>query len=158
MSYTNAPRRWRPNCSAAGWSRVRPFRSCFRLARNSSGRFAGILLAGGIPVPIYPPFRADRIAEYAKRQSNILRNAEARFLVTWRQAEGLARLLKPARSYAARSAERARALQTPQRRRRRKKSLLRSSGVRLKILCITRAAKTLRFCNTRPARRAIRKP
>ena len=31
--------------------------------------FAGILLAGGIPVPIYPPFRADRIAEYATRQS-----------------------------------------------------------------------------------------
>jgi fatty-acyl-CoA synthase len=57
--------------------------------------FAGILLAGGIPVPIYPPFRADRIAEYAKRQSNILRNAEARFLITWKQAEGLARLLKP---------------------------------------------------------------
>src|SRR3984885_288490 len=58
--------------------------------------FAGILLAGGIPVPIYPPFRADRIAEYATRQSNILRNAEARFLITWKQAEGLARLLKPA--------------------------------------------------------------
>jgi len=57
--------------------------------------FAGILLAGGIPVPIYPPFRADRIAEYATRQSAILRNAEARFLITWRQAEGLARLLKP---------------------------------------------------------------
>src|ERR1700677_4522557 len=57
--------------------------------------FAGILLAGGIPVPIYPPFRADRIAEYATRQANILRNAEARFLITWRQAEGLARLLKP---------------------------------------------------------------
>jgi len=57
--------------------------------------FAGILLAGGIPVPIYPPFRADRIAEYATRQSNILRNAEARFLITWREAEGLARLLQP---------------------------------------------------------------
>jgi fatty-acyl-CoA synthase len=57
--------------------------------------FFGVLLAGGIPVPIYPPFRADKIAEYAKRQTNILRNAEARFLVTWRQAEGLARLLKP---------------------------------------------------------------
>src|ERR1700730_8464580 len=27
--------------------------------------FAGILLSGGIPVPIYPPFRADRIAEHA---------------------------------------------------------------------------------------------
>ncbi|MGH9745273.1 MAG: AMP-binding protein [Candidatus Acidiferrales bacterium] len=57
--------------------------------------FAGILLAGGIPVPIYPPFRADRIAEYATRQSNILRNAEAQFLVTWKQAESLARLLQP---------------------------------------------------------------
>jgi len=57
--------------------------------------FAGILLAGGIPVPIYPPFRADRIAEYATRQSNILRNAEAQFLVTWHQAHPLARLLQP---------------------------------------------------------------
>jgi fatty-acyl-CoA synthase len=57
--------------------------------------FAGILLAGGIPVPIYPPFRADRIAEYAARQSNILRNAEAQFLLTWRQAENLAKLLQP---------------------------------------------------------------
>lgn len=57
--------------------------------------FAGVLLAGGIPVPIYPPFRADRIAEYATRQAKILRNAESRFLITFRQAEGLARQLKP---------------------------------------------------------------
>jgi 1-acyl-sn-glycerol-3-phosphate acyltransferase len=57
--------------------------------------FAGILLAGGIPVPIYPPLRADRIGEYATRQANILRNAESRFLFTFRQAEGLARLLQP---------------------------------------------------------------
>ncbi len=57
--------------------------------------FAGVLLAGAIPVPIYPPLRADRIGEYATRQSNILRNAESRFLFTFRQAEGLARLLKP---------------------------------------------------------------
>jgi fatty-acyl-CoA synthase len=57
--------------------------------------FAGILFAGGIPVPIYPPFRADRIAEYATRQANILRNAETRFLITFRQAESLARLLRP---------------------------------------------------------------
>jgi len=57
--------------------------------------FAGILLAGGIPVPIYPPLRADRIGEYATRQANILRSADSRFLVTFRQAEGLARLLQP---------------------------------------------------------------
>ena len=57
--------------------------------------FAGVLLAGGIPVPIYPPFRADRIAEYAARQSAILQNAEACLLVTFRQAEAVARLLTP---------------------------------------------------------------
>jgi len=55
----------------------------------------GVLLAGAIPVPIYPPFRADRIEEYALRQSAILRNAEARLLVTFRQAERVARLLMP---------------------------------------------------------------
>ena len=34
--------------------------------------FAGTLLARATPVPIYPPFRADRVAEYAERQSAIL--------------------------------------------------------------------------------------
>jgi 1-acyl-sn-glycerol-3-phosphate acyltransferase len=57
--------------------------------------FFGVMLAGGIPVPIYPPFRADRIEEYASRQAAILRNAEARFLVTFRAAERLAKLLQP---------------------------------------------------------------
>ncbi|MGH9702964.1 MAG: AMP-binding protein, partial [Candidatus Acidiferrales bacterium] len=57
--------------------------------------FFGTLLAGAIPVPIYPPFRADRIEEYAARQSGILRNAEAKILVTFHQAAGVARLLQP---------------------------------------------------------------
>jgi fatty-acyl-CoA synthase len=57
--------------------------------------FAGTLLAGSTPVPIYPPFRADRIAEYAERQSAILQNAAARLLVTFREAEHVAKLLKP---------------------------------------------------------------
>jgi acyl-CoA synthetase (AMP-forming)/AMP-acid ligase II len=57
--------------------------------------FFGVLLAGGIPVPIYPPFRADRIEEYAARQSGILRNAQARLLITFRRAEAVARLLMP---------------------------------------------------------------
>jgi fatty-acyl-CoA synthase len=55
--------------------------------------FAGALLAGATPVPIYPPFRADRIAEYAERQSAILTNAGARLLVTFREAERVAKLL-----------------------------------------------------------------
>jgi fatty-acyl-CoA synthase len=57
--------------------------------------YAGILLAGAIPVPIYPPFRADRIEEYAARQSAILKNAGVCLLLTFRQAEAVARLLKP---------------------------------------------------------------
>src|SRR5580693_7339895 len=57
--------------------------------------YAGILLAGAVPVPIYPPFRADRIEEYASRQSAILKNAGVCLLLTFRQAEAVARLLKP---------------------------------------------------------------
>ena len=57
--------------------------------------FFGVMLAGGVPVPIYPPFKASRLEEYAQRQSRILQNAGARFLITFRQAEKLARLLKP---------------------------------------------------------------
>ena len=57
--------------------------------------YAGILLAGAIPVPIYPPFRADRIEEYAERQAGILNNAEVCMLLTFRQASAVARLLKP---------------------------------------------------------------
>ncbi len=57
--------------------------------------FFGVLLAGGVPVPTYPPFKASQLEEYARRQSRILQNAEARFLVTFRQAEKLGKLLKP---------------------------------------------------------------
>ena len=57
--------------------------------------YAGILLAGAIPVPIYPPFRADRIEEYAERQSAILNNAGVCLLLTFRRAETVAKLLKP---------------------------------------------------------------
>jgi fatty-acyl-CoA synthase len=57
--------------------------------------YAGILLAGAIPVPIYPPFRADRIEEYAARQAAILNNAEVCLLLTFRRAESVAHLLKP---------------------------------------------------------------
>jgi acyl-CoA synthetase (AMP-forming)/AMP-acid ligase II len=57
--------------------------------------FLGALLEGAIPVPLYPPFRADRLEEYAQRQVAILNNAEARVLVTFREAERLAQLLKP---------------------------------------------------------------
>ncbi|MGB6546836.1 MAG: AMP-binding protein [Candidatus Acidiferrales bacterium] len=57
--------------------------------------FAGVLLAGAVPAPIYPPIRADHIEEYADRQSAILSNAQAKLLVTFREAASVARLLRP---------------------------------------------------------------
>ena len=56
--------------------------------------FFGTLLAGAIPVPIYPPFRADRIAEYAQRQVGILSNAGTRLMITFAEVERLAKLLR----------------------------------------------------------------
>jgi len=56
--------------------------------------FAGILLAGAIPVPIYPPFRPDRIEEYIKREAHILHNAEVRALITFSQATILTSVLQ----------------------------------------------------------------
>ncbi len=56
--------------------------------------FCGILLAGAIPVPIYPPYRPDRIEEYAKREAKILQNAQARLLITFSRAEVLSNILR----------------------------------------------------------------
>jgi len=64
-----------------------------RTEQDFFSAFFGAILAGGVPVPIYPPFRLDRIEEYAQRQAGILRNAEARFLVTFPRAERVAALL-----------------------------------------------------------------
>ncbi len=57
--------------------------------------FLGVLLAGAVPVPVYPPVKLDRLEEYAARQDGILRNAKVRALVTERRARALAGLLRP---------------------------------------------------------------
>jgi fatty-acyl-CoA synthase len=57
--------------------------------------FQGILIAGAIPVPIYPPIRLDRLEEYATRQSAILADAGVRLLVTVGRARALVGILKP---------------------------------------------------------------
>ena len=57
--------------------------------------FQGILLAGGIPVPIYPPARLDRLEEYAARQSAILADAGVKVLLTVARARAVAALLRP---------------------------------------------------------------
>jgi 1-acyl-sn-glycerol-3-phosphate acyltransferase len=56
--------------------------------------FFGILMAGGIPVPIYPPARAEQLEDHLRRHAGILDNAGAVFLVTVPEALTVARLLK----------------------------------------------------------------
>src|SRR5262249_7774732 len=55
--------------------------------------FAGILYAGAVPVPIYPPARLAQIEDHLRRQAGILRNAGARILVTVPEGLRLAALL-----------------------------------------------------------------
>jgi 1-acyl-sn-glycerol-3-phosphate acyltransferase len=56
--------------------------------------FQGILIAGAIPVPIYPPARLDQLDEYAGRQSTILADAGVRVLVTIQKAKPIATVLR----------------------------------------------------------------
>jgi 1-acyl-sn-glycerol-3-phosphate acyltransferase len=55
--------------------------------------FFGILLAGGVPVPLYPPADPARLAEQLTRLAGVLRNAGAVALVTVPEAIAAARLL-----------------------------------------------------------------
>ena len=55
--------------------------------------FLGVQMAGGIPVPIYPPARPNQIEDHVIRHAGILANAAARTLVTFGPAIGVSRLL-----------------------------------------------------------------
>jgi len=56
--------------------------------------FFGILYAGAVPVPIYPPARMAQLEEHMRRQIVILNNAGARMLITVNEGRKLAVLLR----------------------------------------------------------------
>ncbi|MCM2329334.1 MAG: AMP-binding protein [Lysobacter sp.] len=56
--------------------------------------YLGILVAGGVPVPIYPPARMSQLEEHVRRHAGILGNAQATILVTVPEARAVARLLE----------------------------------------------------------------
>ena len=62
--------------------------------RDYFATFVGILLAGGVPVPVYPPARPSQLEEHLRRQVRILDNARATLLVTVPEAQQLARLVR----------------------------------------------------------------
>ena len=56
--------------------------------------FYGVLLAGGIPVPLYPPARLATIEDHMTRHIGILKSAGASIMVTIPEAKALAWLLR----------------------------------------------------------------
>jgi 1-acyl-sn-glycerol-3-phosphate acyltransferase len=56
--------------------------------------FFAVLLAGAIPVPLYPPARPSQIEEHLRRHRGILRNAGAKILITVPEVKLIGALLK----------------------------------------------------------------
>ncbi len=56
--------------------------------------FFGVLLAGGVPVPIYPPARLTQIEDHLRRHVRILSNALAVMLITVPEVKSVAKLLR----------------------------------------------------------------
>jgi acyl carrier protein len=61
--------------------------------REYFASFCGTLLAGGIPVPVYPPGRLKQIEEHLRRHTAILANCQARVMITMPEAHPFSRLL-----------------------------------------------------------------
>ncbi len=56
--------------------------------------FFGVLLAGAVPVPIYPPTRPSQIEEHVHRHAGVLSNAAVCALITVPEARTVAHLLR----------------------------------------------------------------
>jgi 1-acyl-sn-glycerol-3-phosphate acyltransferase len=97
MSYGELDQRARGIASAlAGYGVVAGDRVALMLPTSDEyfAIFAGILLAGAVPVPIYPPARPSQLEEHLLRQVGILGSAQVSVLVTIPEARQLARLVR----------------------------------------------------------------
>lgn len=55
--------------------------------------FFGVQIAGGIPVPIYPPSPGTSLVQYVEKQLHILRNADVRYMIVFQQVRPISRVL-----------------------------------------------------------------
>ena len=55
--------------------------------------FFGVLYAGGVPVPVYPPFRRAQVEDHLRRQAGILRNAGASLLIIGSEIRNIGQLM-----------------------------------------------------------------
>jgi 1-acyl-sn-glycerol-3-phosphate acyltransferase len=97
LSYATLRDRARSIAAGLAASDVRPGESVAVMLPTSVEYFAvfmGVLFAGAVPVPLYPPSRPAQLDDYLRRQSGILDNAHATALVTTREAVRVARALR----------------------------------------------------------------
>ncbi|MDJ0806644.1 MAG: AMP-binding protein [Gammaproteobacteria bacterium] len=91
---------WQGACRMAAGLQTRGVEAGDRVAimlptgRGYFFSFYGILLAGAVPVPIYPPARPSQLEEHLRRHGRILANAGTRILISLPEAQGVARLLQ----------------------------------------------------------------
>ncbi|MFO7605812.1 MAG: AMP-binding protein [Desulfurivibrionaceae bacterium] len=55
--------------------------------------FFGVLLAGAVPVPVYPPGRIKQIEEHLRRHAAIAANCQAKIMITMEEALNFTRLM-----------------------------------------------------------------
>lgn len=71
-----------------------PIGLMLQTCRDYFEAFFGILMAGGVPVPLYPPARRSKLEEHMRRQAAILANARAPLLIASEETRPAGRLLK----------------------------------------------------------------
>jgi acyl-CoA synthetase (AMP-forming)/AMP-acid ligase II len=97
LSYATLRDRARSIAAGLAASGVLPGESVAIMLPTSVEYFAvsmGVLFAGAVPVPLYPPARPAQLDDYLRRQIGILENAHAATLVTTTEAERVARALR----------------------------------------------------------------
>jgi 1-acyl-sn-glycerol-3-phosphate acyltransferase len=91
---------WNDACAVAGGLQHQGVRRGDTVAlmlptgRDYFGSFFGVLLAGAVPVPLYPPNRLSQIEEHVRRHAGILTNAMADTLITTAAMHRLAAVLR----------------------------------------------------------------
>ena len=94
LSYATLRDRARSIAAGLAASDVHPGESVAVMLPTSVEYFAvfmGVLFAGAVPVPLYPPSRPAQLDDYLRRQIGILENAQATALVTTSEAARVAR-------------------------------------------------------------------
>ena len=79
---------------AAGLERGSPVALLVPNSEDFLDSFFGVMLAGGVPMPIYPPTDLARLYDYVEGQGRLLEAAGARFLVVSEIGRTLGRLLR----------------------------------------------------------------